>query len=530
MSFIVRLGADLISVEPGATIPLSVEVANRGDVQDRYELEIEGLDPEWTAVPVPTFTVDHNDLLTEKIFFKPPRISESLAGNYPFVVKVRSLESGEVRTAQAVLEIKTYHHMSMELSPKKAALSGRAQSATFELTLINLGNIEHNMQLFGSDADDQIVVEFDTPTVVVAPGQTKIVTATVKPTTRNRFSSVRLHALSFSARSVDVPSVVCSSQAHLEVRPLMSAATLVAIVFAALLFVGWFALLPKPPSIDYLTLSTKSPIKGDTVTITWEASNAKSVKIWVNGQVLEEAGPAKGSKTFVASDSGTVAAAAVRDGKESDQKVQSYEVKEPTTYPDPEIVRFDVSSKNLKFGETFVVRYKFSDSVVKATLAPNGIVLDPKVDSVTVEANVTGRVTYTIVAENAAGKTTRKDITVTVTEESQATIVKFDADHVELDYPGSVTLTWQLTKAERIELYDGQTTTVLDGPAGTRDVLVDKTTDFTITGYDAEGRKVSKKITVKVKPIEDPGGSPVGTTTGNPTTGTTTGAGIRGGN
>ncbi|MBX3118362.1 MAG: hypothetical protein KF784_04800 [Fimbriimonadaceae bacterium] len=518
MSFIVRLGADLISVEPGSTIPFSIEIANRSETQDRYELEIEGLDPEWTAVPVPSFTVDRNDLHNEKVFFKPPRVSESLAGNYPFVVKVRSLESGEVRTAQAVLEIKPFHHMSMEIDPKKASLSGRADSMSYELTLINLGNHENTMQLFGSDIDDLIVVDFEEGTVTIGPGQTKIIQAKVTPTARNRFASPRLHALSFSARSVDVPSVVCSTQAHLEVRPLLSSSALVAVVFALILFIGWFALLPKPPTVDSLMLSTVTPTKGDVVTVTWEASNAKGVRITLNGLMLEEAGSAKGSKTFVASESGTVSAVAFRDGRESEVRNRSYEVSLPLTYPDPEITQFDVSSKSLRFGETFVVRYKFSDSVVRATLAPNGIVLDPKLDSVTVEANVTGKVTYTIVAENADGKTTRKDVVVTVVDSSEATIVKFAADKESLDFPGSVMLTWQLTKAERIELNDGQSTILLDSPAGTRDVFIEKTTEFTITGYDAQGKKVSQKVTVRVKPIDSPTASPVGV-------GTTTGGG-----
>ena len=116
MSFSIRLAEDMISVEAGVTVPLGVEIANRDEDQDRYEMEIEGLDPEWTAVPVPTFTVSARENHTEKVFFKPGRVSESVAGNYPFVIRVRSLENGEVRTAQGVLNIKPYHHHSMEVN------------------------------------------------------------------------------------------------------------------------------------------------------------------------------------------------------------------------------------------------------------------------------------------------------------------------------------------------------------------------------------------------------------------------------
>ena len=98
MSFSVRIAADLVSVEAGATVPLGIEIANRSDDQDRFEMEVEGLDPDWTAVPVPTFSADPRDIQTEKVFFKPPRVSESLAGTFPFVIKVRSLVSDRKST------------------------------------------------------------------------------------------------------------------------------------------------------------------------------------------------------------------------------------------------------------------------------------------------------------------------------------------------------------------------------------------------------------------------------------------------
>jgi uncharacterized membrane protein len=123
MSFAVRLSTDLVSVEAGATMPLTIEVVNRAEDADRFELEVEGLDPEWTAVPVPTFLIGGGETASEKVFFRPPRTPESLAGNYPFVVKVRSLSSGEQRTTQGVLQIQAYHHISAEISPKKGVVA-----------------------------------------------------------------------------------------------------------------------------------------------------------------------------------------------------------------------------------------------------------------------------------------------------------------------------------------------------------------------------------------------------------------------
>src|ERR1700722_16452181 len=123
MSFLARLATDLITVEAGATTPMSIEIINRDDAADQFELSIEGLDPEWTAVPVPVVSIEARESQEEKIFFKPARVSESSAGNYPFVMKVRSLTTGEAPSVQGVLTVKTFNHLSIELSPKNGFIS-----------------------------------------------------------------------------------------------------------------------------------------------------------------------------------------------------------------------------------------------------------------------------------------------------------------------------------------------------------------------------------------------------------------------
>ena len=171
MSFALRLASDLVQVDAGATVPLGVEASNRDDEADTYEIQIEGLDPEWTAVPVPSFTVDGHDIHTEKIFLKPPRVTESLAGTYPFVITLRSLNSGETRSAQGVLEIRPFHHVSVDVSPKKASISPFSKECTFDVTVMNLGNSEHTLQLFASDPDDECAFDFDGADTVAADVQ-----------------------------------------------------------------------------------------------------------------------------------------------------------------------------------------------------------------------------------------------------------------------------------------------------------------------------------------------------------------------
>jgi hypothetical protein len=61
-----------------------------------------------------------------------------------------------------------------------------------------------------------------------------------------------------------------------------------------------------------------------------------------------------------------------------------------------------------------------------------------------------------------------------------------------------VTLTWQLTKAVRVEISDGQTTEQVDADRGSKEYTISKDTTFTLTGYDANGRTISRQVKVRM--------------------------------
>lgn len=525
MSFTLRLSSDVLSVEAGATVPLTIEVANRSEEADRYEIEIEGLDPEWTAVPVPAFGVGPLEEQSEKVFFKPPRVSESLSGDYPFVAKVRSLSSGESRTVQGVLQIKPYHHLSMELTPKRGAVTPFRRQTEFQAALMNLGNTEHTLQLVGNDVDDACAFEFEQEQVTLAPGQQRTVSVVVSATSNRVMSSSRLFGFTIVARSIESSSVMCSAQAQLEQRPLLSPLGAIFFAFVATLVALWVLLLPKPPSVDSLTLDRPSVVKGEPVTIRWSASNAKYVRISVAGAALIDHGSLSGQTVFTPDETGTVLveAVAMRDNRQSSPVNVELQVGEPEVVPDPEILTFKTSSSTVDLGSPFVIEYKLSPSVVKAYLAPTGEELNLKAGSRELIATLPGEREYTLVAENANGKTARKSIKLNVVEASQAKFVVFDVDPKVVDPAvGRVTVTWQFSNAVRAELSDGTQKILVEATEGRRDFLIDKETTFTLTGYDAEGLTTTRSITVK---LQEPPPVDTGSTTGGAgaTAGSTTG-------
>lgn len=528
MSFSIQLSSDLVSVEAGENTPLNLQVVNRGEEVDRFEVEIEGLDPEWTAVPVPIFTVNVGDTQTEKIIFRPGRASESLAGNYPFVVKVRSLNSGESRQAPGVLQIKPYNHLSMEIVPKKGAVSPLRSAEIFHASIMNLGNTEQTLQIFGSDPEDAFAFELAQEQVTVGPGQQKDVEIKATSTNARTFASPRLHVFTISARSIQSPSLVASSQAQIEQRPIITPAALLIALLVAVIFLGWFLSRPQPPAVDLLTLDPPqaSYVEGDTVTVRWHSLHATGVTLTINN--VPQAEPPSGQLTFKAEESGDVVVTASNGRTKSQEMSLSYVVTQPIRPPDPIVSTFEISPTEVTVGQSFLIKYKV-ENANRALLEPTGTVLDTNAESLQVKADQPGTFSYDIVAENAVNKATKsKRIRVRVIQASEAHIVYFDVSPTTVDpsIDNRVTITWQTSNAARVVLWFNGATTDLNAAQGSSTVTVDENTEFSLIVYDEKGLTTrSKRIYVKVKtPITvvppTTSGQPTGTT-GSTTSGTT---------
>ena len=109
---------DLI-VEPGTVSQLTVTILNQQDAPDRLSLEIEGIDVEWYAIPVPAVNLAAGAQAVLKVPFRVARSSSNRAGTYPFLVRVQAMETGEVGVAQASLSVKPYNALQVELNPKR---------------------------------------------------------------------------------------------------------------------------------------------------------------------------------------------------------------------------------------------------------------------------------------------------------------------------------------------------------------------------------------------------------------------------
>jgi hypothetical protein len=495
-------------------------VVNKAEESDRFELEIAGVDPEWTAVPVPVFSVEKGETHTERIFFKPSRTSESLAGNYPFAVRVRSLVSGESKTVQAVLEVRAYNHVSMEITPKKGFYSTWRKKNSFAAVVVNLGNTEHTMQLTGNDPEDSCAYEFDTEQVTLAPGQQKEIEFEATPTQQPIFAGGRLIGFYVTARGVDQPSIVANAQAQIEQRPFLTPTGLILTCIVAVIIGLWYLMKPQPLEVVRFNVTPQAVTKGDRVNVGWKVNQADHVKVTAGSDVILDGTEPSGQIPYQLNQSGNIdfKIVASRDGQQKTKDLV-INVKEPETAPDPSIDSVDCKPKRLKLGSSFELDYSLSSSVTKATLEPIGVILDPTLSRIEVTPNRAGEIEYTVVASNKDNRTVRKSFKVTVDEVSDATIIAFSPSNTTVPASvGRVTLSWQVTGAVRVELSATPGDTEQVEPSANQVVTLTGKTTFTLTAYDSKGRKASQSKVVDLvpdPPTTDPNAPPVGPPTGD---------------
>lgn len=501
------VSTDSVTVEPGQAAPLAILVENDSTTEDTVEIGILGLDGEWVIIPVSQIELRPNDKQEVKVFFKPPRSSESSAGSFPFVIKVRSLTNSDQRTSGGMLTIKPFHSLSVELNPRRGVITSTKQNNVFTATVMNMGNSEHDVQLSADDPEEACTYDFDDEQVTLRPGQQMDVDFAVTPKKKSPLGSSRLVGFIVTARSTSVKGVASTVQGQLEIRPFFTPMKLVFATLVMILLGIFWLTQPKPATIRLEILGPKKVYQGTKVTVRWVAENSNAVKILASGEVVQENAAPEGSVEVEARLLGTlkIQGVAFRDQRESEPATAEVEVVLAPVVPDPEILVFKPSSLEVRKGEKVTLEYSFNAAVTKAILAPNQIELDLNLNTIVVEPSVVGDNEFTIVVENAQKKIQKKSLRIKMVDSSLASITRFEADPVTGDAGNYATVIhWVTLNADRVELLVNGKALSVESEGDPEIPIVGKTV-FKLRALDVNGKVVEKVLTVDPDKKDDPG-------------------------
>ncbi len=479
---------------------MTITVANKQSHDDHLFLEIEGLDVEWYALPVPALNVPSGDTQSTKVLFKIPRTSDCHADTYPFIVRVKGLEAGQTGFQQGVLHVKPFHALQIDINPRRGVASYFGRSAVFEVTVSNLGNQEAQIDLYATEPEDACNFEFETSRVAVKPGHTANVPLAVEPLTRPALGSMRLYGISATARLVEDAYVSATAHAQLERRPLLSTAA--ALILLALVFgvTGWSVMRPKPVSISSFSASTKRITRGATLKLTWEIDHLGT------GSTINPGGIAVTSasgNTEVAPEETTTYRLEAHGAGQTDIKDITVEVIPPPVIEPPKIVSFDTSATRVHAGDTVTLKWNLQNAK-EVLLNPLGRKEEwPLFKSLDVP--LTQTTTFELVARGLDNSVpvAQKSLKVEVVDVSSsiASINSFKVTKSPIEQGEKTTLSWSISGAVSLKVDNGVEATF--APQGKITVTPTQTTTYTLTAYDNKGNMTTKTVTVRVNPPKE---------------------------
>lgn len=281
-------GPDM-AVAPGAHAQAVLTVENTGEDADHYFLEIDGLPKGWVRIDRVELALDPGESGQAVLSFKPLRRSETRPGDYPFVVRARARSRpAETIDVPAVLSVLPYSGFGMALEDGHLS-----DGEPFKVYLHNQGNTSLTLDLGAMDPASALTVQLASRRVQLRPGERQTMVGEVLLRRRRLWGGPVQREFFVVARSHDPSGFIAAVPGTIVERGMLPA--WVPLLLLPMLALGLFALAaiglwvlgrgetepPRPPLIEAFAASREETVVGETVTLSWAVSDARSVALRV---------------------------------------------------------------------------------------------------------------------------------------------------------------------------------------------------------------------------------------------------------
>ena len=539
---VVTLSDTDITVDPGHVTRVTVDITNKQHELDRMLVDVEGIDIEWVNIPVPAVNIGAGEKGQVIINFRVGRTSENPAGSYPFVVKVQAMETGEVGLAQAILTVKEYRSLQLDMNPRRASATFTRPLNDFDIQVLNLGNVEQTVELTALDPDEECAFEFDMDRLNLRPGESTSIPLVVRPKYSSWIGKPRLFGFTVTARSVEDNYINSKTQGQIERYSLISPALGVFFLLMILGAGGYLLLKPNPPArvrISSFTVTPQTAVSGSSIMVSWNvqgdykrftlSENDASNQIYYTPPSAQESSgnmkitlnqvskPTTERFVFTASGPG---------GRVS--SAQDVTVNPAPLPPKPELTNFETESSEIHDGEE--VNFSWVGANASSyILDPGDQKLSGEQESLQLKPNPPSlpyTYTYTLRAmplPNSLSKPVKRSVTVTVVSPSTciSKVIGFRVVPSVVYFGAKVQLKWDVLRAQTVSIVDDLGNTLGTGlpSEGHLDVTVNAVTKYTLTATDNGGQTTSTTLQIVPQPRPIPTiTAPSGTQTGPTTT------------
>ncbi len=161
----------VVTVQPGQTVSLSMQIHNLSNLVDHFVISLHGLPSSWYTIHAEPIYLLPNNRETASITLHPPLASTSSAGAHAFEISVTARAQGIKSVAQqCALNILPFYTFKIALQPQRVRSGGRA-----ELEITNTGNTYDTYTVQARDREMAIRFQADGRQFSIPPGQTDYV-------------------------------------------------------------------------------------------------------------------------------------------------------------------------------------------------------------------------------------------------------------------------------------------------------------------------------------------------------------------
>jgi len=158
-----------LTVAPGSSVPVQVQVFNQGALVDHYAVAVEGVPSDWVTLPAELIRLLPGEQARTTLAIHPPRAPEARSGEHPLTVRVTSESDPDKQARMALsLTLSAYHLADLGLRPTRQR---GISSGTYTVEVRNRCNTHLTARLEARDAEDGCRFDLVPPVLAVAPGE-----------------------------------------------------------------------------------------------------------------------------------------------------------------------------------------------------------------------------------------------------------------------------------------------------------------------------------------------------------------------
>jgi eukaryotic-like serine/threonine-protein kinase len=174
---------DRLSIEPDQLLTFQLDVVNRGDLDDRVKLQLQGLSPDWVQLPNQFTLAPAGETVQLPVQVKIPRQSGIPTGRQRFRLELISQRHPDTRPAVTItLDVKSFEQFNLRLQPSRLTVPG-----TVQVEVRHTGSSPSSVAISGRERTDHLRFRNVEEYIPVAPGQTVTIDLLVEPARRPLF-------------------------------------------------------------------------------------------------------------------------------------------------------------------------------------------------------------------------------------------------------------------------------------------------------------------------------------------------------